>query len=115
MKVGDLVLVGAVVIHHPNLFIAIAGGANEGNLRLRDAGKAAGKFADDFVGELMSEFADLQVRGTTTIDFADDGRGRGVAHVEEPSLNGDLRSRFCQIAEADVVGVGGLFDPGWSF
>src|SRR6202030_1895055 len=84
---GQRVLVGAVVIHDPDFFGAGAG-ADEGDLCRSNAGNAGKEFADDFIGELVSEFADLWVRGGAAIDFADDGlRGR-TGDVIEPSLNG---------------------------
>src|SRR5439155_26772056 len=67
VKVGDLVLIGAVVIHDPDFLDACATGANESDLRGGDAGQAARKFADDFVCKLMREFANLQVGGTAAI------------------------------------------------
>src|SRR5438270_3542929 len=90
-------------------------GTNEGNLRLRDAGQAAGKLADDFVGELVRVFANLQVCWAAAINYADDRLRRRIANVEQPSLNGDFGRRLGQIAEADVIGVGGLRDPSGSF
>src|SRR5438105_15257030 len=115
VKVRKLVLVGGVVIHAPNFLVAVACGTNEGNLRLRDAGQAAGKLADDFVGELVRGFANLQVCWAAAINFADDRLRRRIANVEQPSLNGDFGSGLGQIPEADVIGVGGLRDPGGSF
>ena len=115
MKVGDLVLIGAVVIHDPDFLDACATGANESDLRGGDAGQAARKFADDFVCKLMREFANLQVGGTAAIDLADHGLRRGVAHVKEPGLDGDFGSGFGQITEAEIVGVGWRLHPRRSF
>lgn len=115
MKAGELMLIRAVVIHHPDFLDVRAHGTNEGDLRLRDARQPACQFADDFVGELMSELADLQVRGTAAIDFANDGRGRRVTDIIEPGLDGDFGSGFGEVAEAHIVGVGRLLDPGGSF
>ena len=104
-------LVGTVVIHNPEFFSASAR-TNEGDLRGGNAGQAAGKLADDFVGELMSKFANLGIGGRTTIDLANDGLGAGAANIEHPRGNGDFGSGFRKIAEGDVVGVHGRIGPG---
>ncbi len=55
-SVRELVLVRAVVVHHPDFLVA-ALAAHIGDLRLRDSGQAAAQHADDVVGELMREAA----------------------------------------------------------
>src|SRR5215472_631088 len=114
MKAGELVLVGPVVIHYPDFLDSRTCGTNESDLRLRNTGQAAGQFADDFVGKLMGELADLRVRGTAPIDLADHWWSGGAAHVKEPGLDSDFGGGFGQIAEADIVGVGGQREPGRS-
>ena len=69
---GELVLIRAVIIHDPK-FLGAVGAADESDLGGGDAGEATGEFADDFVGKLMSEFADLRVGGSAAINLADDG------------------------------------------
>ena len=97
-------LVGAVVIHDPDFFSAGAG-TYEGDLGGGDTGQAAREFEDDFVGELVGEFADLLICRRATIDFADDGLAGGTSDVIEPGLDGDFGSGFGEIAEGDVVSV----------
>lgn len=104
-------LVGTVVIHDPKFFSARAR-TDESDLRRGNAGQAAGKLADDFIGELVSEFANLGVGGRATIDLANDGLGAGAANIEHPRGNGDFGSGFRKIAEGDVVGVHGRIGPG---
>src|SRR5258705_274118 len=97
-------LVGAVVVHYPEFFCASAR-ADEGDLRGGDAREAAGEAADDFVGELVSEFANLRVSGRAAVDLADDGLIGGAADVVEPCGDDDFGGGFGEIAEGDEVGV----------
>src|SRR6202035_4805740 len=97
-------LVGAVVIHHPDFFRAGAG-ADESDLRGSDSGSYRGKAADNFVGELVSELADLRVGRRAAIDLSYDGlRGR-AAHVVEPAGNSDFAGGFGEIAKGHEVRV----------
>jgi len=109
-----LALIGTVVVHHPD-FLGAATRADEGDLRGGDAWESARKFADNFVGELMGEFADLKIRGSATIDLADDCLRRGIAKVIKPGFDGDFGSGFGDIAEAEEIGVGGRIDPDGGF
>jgi len=84
-------LIGTVVIHDQNFFCAGAR-ADEGDLRGGNAGGTAGEPADDFVGELVRELADLRVGRRAAIDFADDGLRGWAADVVGPG--GDLRLRW---------------------
>src|SRR5580700_8910642 len=104
-------LVGTVVIHDPEFFGASAR-TDESDLRRGNAGQAAGKLADDFVGELMSKFTNLGIGGRATIDLANDRLGAGAANVKHPRGNGDFGSGFRKIAEGHVVGVHGWIGPG---
>ena len=110
-EMRELVLVGAVVIHDPEFFVAGAR-ADESDLRGADAGKAAGKFGDDFIGELVGEFADLRVGGCAAINFADDGFVGGAADVVAPGGDDDFGGGFGEIAEGDEIGVEGRIGPG---
>ena len=76
------------------------------------AREAAGKFGDDFIGELMGEFADLRVGGFAAINFADDGFVRGAAYVVAPGGDGDFGAGFGEISEGDKIGVEGRIGPG---
>jgi len=97
-------LVGAVIIHNPNLFCAGAR-ADKGNLRGSDSGKTAGETADDFVSELVRELANLRVGGRAAVDLADDGLRRRTADVVEPTGDYDFAGGFGEIAEGDEVGI----------
>ena len=87
------------------------GAANESDLRGGDAGESAGKLADDFVGELVSEFADLGVGGSAAIDLANDGLRGGAADVVHPGEDGDFGGGFGEIAEGEEIGVDGSLRP----
>src|SRR6266478_1016598 len=111
---SELALVGAIVIHNPD-FLGAAAGADESDLRGSDAWEAAGEFADDFVGELMGEFADLKIRGSAAINFSDYGLRRGIADVVKPGFDGYFGRGFGEIAEAKEIGVCGGIDPDGGF
>ena len=96
-------LVCAVVIHHPDFFGAGAG-TDECDLGRGDTWQTAGEFADDFVGELMGEFADLGIGRCTAIDFGDDGLRGGIVDIIEPGLNCDFGRGFRDITKGHVVG-----------
>ena len=110
MKRGKRMLVGAIVIHDPE-FLGADIAANESDLRGSNAGKATRKFADNFVGELVSEFADLDVGGNAAIDLADDGLARRAADVVHPSEDGDFGGSFGEIAEGEEISVHGRLGP----
>ena len=57
----EFVLICAVVIHGPDFLVAAAL-ADERDLRAGDSRQAAGKLADDFIGELMRELARIAPR-----------------------------------------------------
>ena len=97
-----MALVGTVVVHHPD-FLGAAARADEGDLCCGHAGKAAGELGDDFVGELMGEFADLEIRGRAAINLSDDGLRSWIADVVEPSFDGDFRGGFGEIAKAKEI------------
>ena len=56
-EVGDGVLVGAVVVHHPDLFVVGAEDFDVVDLGLGDAGRAAAEAEDDLVGKLVGDLA----------------------------------------------------------
>ena len=110
MKRGKRMLVGAVIIHGPE-FLRTDVAANESNLRRSNAGESTRKFAYDFVGELVSEFADLRFGGSAAIDLADDSLAGGAADVVHPSEDGDFGGSFGEIAEGEEIGVDGGLGP----
>src|SRR5260370_38138642 len=110
LQVGQLALVGTVVIHNP-YFLGAAARADEGDLSSSDTWEAPGELGDNFVGKLVGEFSDREVGGSDAIDLSDDGwRGR-IAEVVEPSLDGNFAVGFVQIAKAKEIGVRGGIDP----
>ena len=74
-------------------------------MRGGDSREAAGKAANDFVGELVREFADLGVGGRAAIDLADYSLIGGAADVIGPGGDYDFAGGFCEIAEGYQVGV----------
>src|SRR5215470_1472460 len=110
MKGSGVVLVGAVVIHDPE-FLGAGVAVNESDLRSGDARNTAGEFGDDFVGELVSEFAHLCVGGIAAIDLAHDGFGGGTANIEHPSEDGNFGGSFGEIPEGQEIRVDGILGP----
>jgi len=110
-EMRERALIGAVVIHDPE-FLAAGARADEGDLGGSDAGKTARKFIDDFIGELVGEFANLRVGGGAAIDFAYYGFFGVAANVVHPGGNGNFRGSFGEIAEGEIVGVERLGGPG---
>src|SRR6266851_9154990 len=101
-------LVGAVVVHHPYLFCA---GTRTDERDLRGGDAPAGKAADDFVGKLVRELADLRIGGRAAVDLADDSLRRGAADIVEPAGNYDLAAGFGKVAEGHEIGVDLGSDP----
>src|SRR5450432_4391005 len=85
-QMSELMLVGAVVVHGPD-FLGAGAGTDEGDLGGGDTGDATAEFGDDFVGELVSEFANLSVGGSAAIDLGDNRLRGGIADVKEPGLD----------------------------
>jgi len=98
------VLVVAIVVHHPD-FLGAGTGTDESDLRSGYTRKASGELADDFVCELMREFADLRVGRRAAIDLGDDWLRRRIADIVEPGVDADLGGRLDEIAESHQVGV----------
>src|SRR5258708_17562362 len=63
----------------------------------------------------MGEFSNLQVGRSASIDLSNDGRGRGIADVVEPSLNGNFGVGFGEIAKAQKIVVSGGINPNGRF
>ena len=106
-----MALVGAVIIHRPDFFGAAAR-ADEGDLRSGHTRETTGKLADDLVGELMRELANLEVSGSAAINFSDNRLRRGIAEIVKPGFDGDFGGGFRNIAETQVIGVCGRLEPG---
>jgi hypothetical protein len=59
----------------------------------------------------MGKFADLEIRGSATIDLANDCLRGGIADVVQPSLNRNFGIRFSEITKAEEIGVCRGIDP----
>ena len=77
--------------------------------------QAAGELADDFIGELVGELADLLVGRGATVNLADYCLAGRVADVVKPGLNGDFGGGLREVAEGDHIGVERLVGPGEIF
>src|SRR5262245_40016635 len=98
------VLVRSVVVHHPDLFCA-ASRADKRNLRGGKPGYTARQPANDFVRELMREFAYLRIGGCSAIDLGDHRLRRWIRYVVKPGLDGYITRGLRQIPEGDKVRV----------
>jgi len=104
--VSDLTLVGTVVIHHPDFFVAGAV-ADEINLTFSDAGDTPAKSGDDFIRKSMGDDAGRVVGGDVGILFADHQRRCRVPYVVEPPLHGEFARSDTEIAKGQHGGLGG--------
>ena len=102
---GKLALVGAVIIHHPDFFVAGAV-ADEINFAFRDAGNAAAEAKNDFVGKFVRDQAGRVIGGNIGVLLAQDQRRGGVLYVVEPALHRDFACCHAEIAEGQHGGVG---------
>src|ERR1700677_5411070 len=103
---SHLRLVRAVIIHGPDFFVS-APAADESNLRLRDAGKAAAQLRDDVVGKLVRQAARVGVGGCAAIDFLQrDGRS-GIVNVGQKTRGGQVCAVYRQVSVGDHVCAGG--------
>src|ERR1700679_1662814 len=101
----ELALIGAIVIHGPDFFVAAAI-TDKKYLAFGDALNPAAETVDDFVGKLVGDEASGVIGGNVGILFAENlGRG-SVFDVVEPALNGDFSGGDGKIAEGQHGGVG---------
>ncbi len=112
VKLRELMLIFAVVIHGPDFLVA-GSIADKRDLRAGDARQAAGKFADDFIGELVREGADLRIGDLAAIHFPDDRRQGSVAHIVQPGLNLQVIAVRGEAAEGQKLRRGGSAGPGF--
>src|SRR6267378_4116807 len=95
----DGVLVGAVVVHHPDFFGTRAV-ADEINFALGDAGDSTAQAEDDFVGKLVGDYADCVRGGVIVVLLAENlGRGGAALDVVEPALDGHFVGTDAKVAE----------------
>src|ERR1700751_2308485 len=96
----ELYLVGAVVVHHPDFFVPTAI-ADEENLAFSDARNPAAEAEDDFVCELVRDYAYGIVRRRITVLFTEYLRRSLIVQVIEPSLHGNLVGCDAKIAKRE--------------
>ena len=97
-QVRQLLLVGAIVIHGPNLFVAAAC-ADEINAAFGNARQAAAEAENDFVGKAMSDDACVLCRRGFVVLFAEHLRRLLVLDVEQPALHEHPAAVDAQVAE----------------
>ena len=107
---SQLTLVGAVVVHHPDL-LAAAARADKRDLRAGHAGYTARKAHDDLVRKLVSEAAELRVADLAAIALAEHLWRARVAHVVQPRFDGQVIAAGTQVAEREQVRRRGRIVP----
>src|SRR3977135_3370305 len=108
---GYLLLIRAVVVHHPDFFVAAAV-ADKINLALTNAGYAAAQAENDFIGKLVSDETRRLLGAVVGILFSEHLRRSSILYVEEPALHGDFAARNPKVAECQHGGVGRGRIPG---
>ncbi len=106
----DRVLVGAVVVHLPDLFVS-AGDLDVEDLGFGDALAAAAEPEDDLVGEAMGDLAGGVFAGVLAVLFGENLRELGILGVEEEAVADDLAALNAEVAEGDHRGRGWRFRP----
>ena len=101
----DLLLVGAVVIHHPDFFVAAAL-ADEVDLGFGDAGYASAEAEDDFVGKPVGDHAHGVAGCVVGVLLAEHLRRLLILDVVKPSLHRDFAGGRAQVAEGEHGGIG---------
>src|SRR5271166_2467608 len=108
--VGELLLVGAVVIHLPDFFGAAAI-TDEVNLGFRNALDAYAETEDDFVGEAVGDEAGVVFGGLLAVLLAEYlGRLR-ILYVIQPALHYQRPALRGGVAECQHTGVRGWVAP----
>ncbi len=110
-EMGELALVRAVVIHHPD-FLVPAAVADEINLALANAGNASTQAHDDFVGQFVCDQPGCILGGRVRVLLAQHLRGGCVLHVVEPALHRQFVGGCREIAECQHGRVGRRRVPG---
>ena len=103
-QMGHGVLVGAVVVHRPDFFVAAAA-ADKIDLALGDSGNAAAQAEDNFVGKLVRDRAGRVAGRRILILLAQHLRRGHVLHVVEPALHGHAVAGHAQVAERQHGGI----------
>src|SRR5260370_40853941 len=96
----DGLLVGAIVVHDPDFFVAGAF-ADEVDLGFGDAWYASAQAEDDLVGKSVCDHARRLGRGVVGVLLAEHLWRRLILYVVEPSLHRDLAGGRAQVAESE--------------
>ena len=110
IQVRDLVLVRAVVVHHPDFLVAAAP-AYKRNLRLGDAGLPAAEEGHDVVRKLVRELASAVFRHRAAINFLQRERSCRITYLREIAGKRQTRTVLAQIAVRDHVRAGRRCGP----
>src|SRR5260370_28095740 len=101
----DRLLVGAIVVHRPDFFVAGAL-ADEVDLGFGDSGYTSAEAEDDFVGKFVRDHAHCVARRIIGVLLAEYLWRPLILDVVEPSLHRDLAGCRAQVAESEHGGVG---------
>src|SRR5579875_69012 len=107
---GELLLVGAVVVHLPDFF-RTAAIADEINLALGDAGDATAKAKDDLVGEAVGNEAGVLIGRLFAVLLAQHLGQLRVLGVIEPALYVQISLLDSKVAKDQHAGVGRRVTP----
>ena len=107
-EMRDLVLVGAVVVHLPDFFVAGAAG-DVVDLGFGDAGDAAAEAEDDLVGEAVGDWRAVSWSGGLVVLLAEDLGVLRFFASNEPAVD-DEAAAGRRVPEGDHGGGGGAAD-----
>src|SRR5438552_10630894 len=108
---GYLLMISAVVVHHPDFFVAAAV-ADKINLALTNAGYTAAQAENDFIGKLVSDETRRLLGAVVGILFSEHLRSASILYVKEPALHSDFAAHYPKVAECQHGGVGRGRIPG---
>jgi len=97
---GDGMLIGAVVVHRPDLLVA-AGYLDVIDLGLGDAGGTAAEPEDDLIGEAVGDLASGVLRGRLVVLLGEHLGILGILGVEEVAVADDSAALDAEAAEGD--------------
>jgi len=104
-------LVGAVVVHLPDLFgdvrCAAAGDLDVVNLAFGNAGRSAAQAQDDLIGEAVGDLAGGVFRGVFAVLLGEHLRVLKILGVEEKAVGDEFAADHAQRAEGNEGRAGG--------
>ena len=109
---GDGVLIGAIVVHHPDFFGVLAENFDVEDFGFGDAGNAATEAQDDLVGKLMGDLAGRVIAGGVAILLREDLGILSVLRVEEEAIDDQFAAIDADGAEGDEGCTGGRVGVG---